>query len=37
MRVAHRADEYVEGEQLDAAQQFVSRVIARLSGEGGLS
>jgi acetylornithine deacetylase len=31
MRVAHRADEYVEREQLEAAEQFVSRVIARLS------
>lgn len=33
MGVAHRADEYVEREQLLAAEQFVSRVIARLSEE----
>lgn len=31
--VAHRADEYVEREQLLAAEQFVSRVITRLSEE----
>jgi acetylornithine deacetylase len=36
MGVAHRADEYVSREQLDAAEQFVLKVIARLSEDGGL-
>jgi acetylornithine deacetylase len=31
MKVAHRADEYIEAEQLHTAQQFVARVITRLS------